>query len=98
MNIKTDLIALNEKSLPMEQAGGPEAVAFFDALLSSELIFQRTNGDVVDKGVAEGFMENIKNNPFEKRVLERDSWRVGIASKHWLFNRVFWLSRERGTV
>src|SRR5262245_17539616 len=72
MNIETDLIALNEKSVPVEQAGGPEAITFFDALLSSELIFRRASGKVVGKGGDDGFMEALKNNPFEKRVLERD--------------------------
>src|SRR5690349_21485106 len=70
LNIETDLILLNKKSILVEQNGGSEAVMFFDALLSSGLIFRRASGKVVGKGGPEGFMENLKNNPFEKRVLE----------------------------
>lgn len=68
MNIETDLIALNEKSVEVEQAGGPDALAFFESLLSDQLIFRRASGKVVGKAGPDGFLEGLKNNPFKSRV------------------------------
>jgi hypothetical protein len=75
MNIETDLIALNKKSVEMEQAGADEPRAeqvrrFFDTLLSDQLVFRRASGKIVGKSGDEGFLEGLKNNPFKSRVPE----------------------------
>jgi Domain of unknown function (DUF4440) len=70
MNIEKDLTDLNVKSVALEQAGGTEAHAFFEALLSDQLIFRRASGKVVGKTGDEGFLKGLNNNPFKSREAE----------------------------
>ena len=71
MSIETDLIALNEKIAEMEQARGLEAIAFFESLLSDQLIFRRASGKVVGKAGPDGFLEGLnKAGPFSLRRAE----------------------------
>jgi len=66
-----DLIALNEKMVELEQVGGEDALAFFEGLLSEQLIFRRASGKVVGKNGSEGFLEGLKKaGPFSKRCPE----------------------------
>jgi len=65
MNIEKDLIALTERSVEVEQAGGDEARKCFEKLLSDQLIFRRANGKVVGKAE---FLEGFKKaGPFASR-------------------------------
>ena len=49
MSIETNLIALNEEAVKLEQDGGSDACKFFEAHLSDQLLFRRTTGKVVGK-------------------------------------------------
>jgi hypothetical protein len=74
VNIEKDLTALNAKIAEMEQAGGLEAIAFFEALLSDQLVFRRASGKVVGKSGPEGFLEGLKKaSPFSSRRPENIS-------------------------
>ena len=64
-----ELETLNKQIAEMEQKG-VEALAFFNALLSDQLIFRRANGKIVGKWDSEGFLANLKNNPFSSRCPE----------------------------
>ena len=48
-NQNTDLIALNEEAVKLEQAGGADAHTFFEAHLSNQLLFRRASGKLVGK-------------------------------------------------
>src|SRR5262245_41932097 len=67
---KEALVALNRRFAEMEQQGGPEALQFFGAHLSHNLVFRRANGKVVGKFGKDGFLEGLANNPFKSRVVE----------------------------
>jgi len=66
---KNALIELNKQIGEMEQQG-VEARTFFDDHLSDQLIFRRASGKVVGKSEPEGFVANLKNNPFSSRRSE----------------------------
>ena len=64
------LTELNDKIGKMEQQGR-DAVRFFDALLSDQLIFRRANGKVVGKAGPGGFLDGLTEpNPFTSRDAE----------------------------
>jgi hypothetical protein len=64
------LVALSHRFAEMEQQGGPEAVRFFGAHLSPNLVFRRASGKVASKFGEQGFLEGLANNPFQSRVVE----------------------------
>jgi hypothetical protein len=65
-----DLAALNERIAEMEQAAGEEALAFFRAQLSHQLIFRRANGKIVGKSEPDGFLSGLNKNPLSSRRTE----------------------------
>ena len=69
---KNTLIELNKQIGEMEQQG-VEARAFFDDHLSDQLIFRRASGKIVGKWESDGFLANLKNNPFSSRRPEEIS-------------------------
>jgi hypothetical protein len=69
-----DLADLNRRIGEMEQRGA-EARAFFEDLLSEHLVFRRASGKVVSKSGPDGFIEGLKDNPFQSRVSEEISVR-----------------------
>jgi len=81
MNIEADLIALNEKSVKIEQAADEErrreeVRTFFESFLSNELIFRRAGGDVIGKYGDKGFLAGLSDSPFESRDPEDFSVKV----------------------
>ena len=64
------LVDLNRRFAEMEQLAGPEALRFFGAHLSPNLVFRRANGKVVGKFGKEGFLEGLASNPFRSRAVE----------------------------
>lgn len=68
------LTALNEKIEEMEQASSPEAIAFFEALLSDQSISRHASGKVVGEAGLEGFLEGLKKaSPVSSRYSENIS-------------------------
>ena len=66
---KTELTNLNIEIGDCEQ-GGTKFLPFFNSRLSDQLIFRRASGKVVGKWDSEGFLANLKNNPFSSRHTE----------------------------
>ena len=67
---KDALAALNRRFAEMEQQGGREALGFFSAHLSHNLLFRRADKTVVGKFGKEAFLGSLSSNPFQSRVPE----------------------------
>jgi hypothetical protein len=70
---KRSLTELNQEMVQMEQqaeAGLEAAQRYFRARLSDQLVFRRADGTIIRKT---GFLDGLKNNPFQKRDPENVS-------------------------